>query len=222
MFPNGEQLIWPDEDARGAHYQGDVRDLFDSHHPVNFERTQEWHRSCGVPGRDWFLWDLVIAFPPCDHLSLAGARYWKEKQADGRQAAGAAFFMEMVNAPAPYVAVENPVGIMGRRSDPLYRVPDQVVQPYMFGDPLTKATCLWLKGLPPLEAGNLVASQGRVATGGGSWRTDQRHGRGAGNWHEDGDGRKNRQRNRNRTLPGFARAMAGQWGPYVEAQENVG
>jgi site-specific DNA-cytosine methylase len=221
LFPGGLAL-YPGqrkgETLRGYHYRGDVRDLFDWYHPVN-----EAHRiDCGWS--DLPLWDLVIAFPPCTDLSSAGARYWKQKQADGRQAAAAAFFMEMVNAPAPYVAVENPRGIMGRKPDPktgknpLYRVPDQVVQPYWFGDPLLKNTCLWLKGLPHLKPDNLVTPTGRVATGGGSYRVDKRNTGNANNTYEDSEGRARRHILRSLTPRGFARAMADQWGPFVEEE----
>jgi hypothetical protein len=171
-------------DAPGPHLQGDVRRLL---------------------GHQW---DLVIAFPPCTHLSLAGAVHWKAKQADGRQRAAAEFFMAMINAPAAHVAVENPRGIMTK----LYRPPDQVVEPWWFGDPYAKKTCLWLKGLPPLEADSIVTPVGRVATGGGSWRTDTAAGRTAMSAYEDSEGRKNRAKVRSRTFPGIARAMADQWG----------
>jgi hypothetical protein len=207
------------------HYQGDVRDLFSWDHPVNAARRRERDtagilRECPVP-----LFDLAVLFPPCTHLSQAGAVWWKYKDAtrggDGRMQEGAAFFMEMVDAPARYVAVENPVGVMGLPSQACYyRRPDQVVQPHMFGDPLVKATCVWLEhGLPPLYADNPVEPTGRVATGGGSWRTDQKHGRGANNGHEDAKGRVNRQRERNRTLPGLARAMAEQWTRFIACPE---
>jgi hypothetical protein len=208
------------------HYQGDVRDLFSWEHPVN-----RGHYERRVQSReDGYLypWDLVIAFPPCTHLSLAGAVWWRVKrepqldQDSGQytlpslQDEAASFFMEMVNAPAPHVAVENPRGDMTRR----YRAPDQYVQPHMFGDPLIKLTGLWLENLPLLTADNPVEPLpgGRVATGGGSWRVDIKNGHGPNNGHEDGKGRRNRQRERNRTLPGLARAMAAQWGSYVEEQ----
>jgi hypothetical protein len=210
----------PGSNVFTGHYQGDVLDLFKPEHPVNANRFIDIQ--CGYEAA---LWDLFIGHPPCDHLSQAGAVWWKSKDAtrggDGRMQDGAAFFMRMVNAPARYVAVENPVGVMGLPSQACYyRRPDQVVQPHMFGDPLIKATCLWLKGLPLLVADKPVEPTGRVATGGGSWRTDQRHGRGANNGHEDAKGRKNRQRERNRTLPGLARAMAEQWTAFIEAQEQ--
>jgi hypothetical protein len=208
--------VWADPDAaRGkggsaSHYQGDVRDLFRDTHPVNAQRLAEWMATPEIPG----MWDLVTVFPPCTHLALSGAVWWKEKRADGRQRAAADFFMEMVNAPSPLVAVENPRGDMTRR----YREPDQYVQPYMFGDPLKKLTGLWLKGLPLLVPDDTVEPEpaARVATGGGSWRTDQKHGRGANNGHEDSEGRARRQIVRNRTLPGLARAMAEQWGTFAE------
>lgn len=223
-----------DPDAPGYHYQGDVRDLFDWNHPVNREAQERALNRFHATGEEpAYLWDAGIFFPPCTHLSQAGAVHWKHKDArrggDGRMQEGAAFFMEMVNAPVGACAVENPVGVMCRPADRErdgdlavgYRPPDQVVEPFWFGDPLRKRTCLWLRGLPPLTADRLVEPTGRVATGGGSWRTDQRAGRGANNGHEDGKGRKNRQRERNRTLPGLARAMAEQWTAFVEAQEQA-
>jgi hypothetical protein len=208
------------------HYQGDVRDLFDSHHPVNFDRAQEW---CRAEEDSWTLWDLAILFPPCTHLSLAGARYWKQKRVTRVGPAGeypwpsvqdeaADFFTEMVDAPAAHVAVENPRGDMTRR----YRPPDQYVQPHMFGDPLVKLTGLWLENLPLLHADNPVEPDpaGRVATGGGSYRVDKKKTGLANNAWEDRFGREFRQRERNRTLPGLARAMADQWGAYIEEQHG--
>jgi hypothetical protein len=195
--------------ANTHHYQGDVRDLFSKRHPVNYQHYLE-HSAPGTAGTH--LWDLVIAFPACTHLSLAGAVHWKAKRADGRQQAAADFFMDMISAPSPLVAVENPRGDMTRR----YRPPDQYVQPYMFGDELTKLTGLWVKGLPLLAPDKVVGPGQRVATGGGSWRTDIKAGRGANNKHEDSEGRKNRQKVRNRTPLGLARAMAAQWGAFAE------
>lgn len=91
-------------------------------------------------------WDMMIAHPPCTHLAVSGARYFAEKRADGRQQAAVDFFMRLVNAPIERVAVENPVCIMST----LYRKPDQIIQPYQFGHPESKKTCLWLRGLPML------------------------------------------------------------------------
>jgi hypothetical protein len=187
------------------HYQGWVENLLEDH--------------CDVI----CPWDLVIAFPPCTHLSLAGARYWaskrtvREGEEISRQDAAAAFFMLFADLPSVrHVAIENPRGDMTRR----WRPPDQYVQPWWFGDPVRKQTGLWLKNLPLLHADDTVIPTGRVATGGGSWRTDQKHGRGANNGHEDGEGRAMRDIVRSRTLPGLARAMASQWGSYIEQEKT--
>lgn len=206
-----EAHIWssPREHAPGYHYQGDVMDII---------------------GDDW---DLVIAHPPCTDLSQAGARYWREKQADGRQLAAFKFFFAMITQPREraYVAVENPAGIMSSA----FRRPDQVVQPFMFGDPLRKKTCLWyreawipgkftrdlrLDSLPHLVADNPVTPTGRVATGGGSWRTDKANGKtGMNNW-EDSQGRARRHILRSLTPEGFARAASEQWGGYIEDKRS--
>jgi len=151
-------------ESPGPHYQGDVRDILGDG------------------------WDLMIAHPPCTNLAASGARWFPEKVADGRQAGGVEFFMECVNAPVPRVAVENPVGIMSSR----YRKPDQIIQPWMFGHGETKATCLWLRGLPRLLPTRVVS--GRVAR-----------------VHREPPGPE-RWRNRSRTFPGIASAMAEQWG----------
>jgi len=120
-------------DAPGPHYQGDVRDVLD------------------------YPWDLMIAHPPCTDLSVSGARHFQSKRMDGRQQASAAFFMMLAKADIPKIAIENPICIMSS----IYRKPDQVVQPWMFGHGETKATSLWLKGLPKLLPTNIV--EGREA-----------------------------------------------------------
>ncbi len=97
-------------------------------------------------------WDLMIAHPPCTDLAVSGARWFKEKQADGRQQRSVEFFMKIMDAPIPQKAVENPIGIMSR----LYRKPDQVIQPFQFGHEVQKATCLWLVGLQPLTPTKIV------------------------------------------------------------------
>lgn len=102
------------------------------------------------------VWDLVIAHPPCTDLAVSGARWFKEKQADGRQQASIDFFMRFVDCATRW-SIENPIGIMSR----LYRKPDQIVQPWQFGHGETKATCLWLGSLPPLQPTNIV--EGREA-----------------------------------------------------------
>lgn len=118
-------------EAPGPHYQGDVRDVLD------------------------FPFDLMVAHPPCTHLAVSGSRHFKEKKLDGRQHKAAAFFIQMVKAKIPKIAVENPVCIMSS----LYRKPDQIIQPWMFGHGETKATCLWLKNLPLLIPTNPVGGR---------------------------------------------------------------
>ena len=132
-------------------------------------------------------WDLMIAHPPCDHLAVSGARWFKEKRADGRQQAAIEFFLLMINAPAPMIAVENPISIMSTK----YRKPDQIIQPWQFGHGETKATSLWLKGLPPLKPTNIV--DGREQRIHKLPPSDDR-------WKQ-----------RSVTYSGIARAMAEQW-----------
>jgi len=91
-------------------------------------------------------WDMIIAFPPCTHLAVSGARWFKEKKADGRQQSAIDLFMDIANANCDRIAIENPVGIMST----VWRKPDQIIQPWQFGDNATKTTCLWLKNLPKL------------------------------------------------------------------------
>lgn len=132
-------------------------------------------------------WDMVIAFPPCTHLAVSGARYFKKKRKDGRQADAINFFMDIVNCGCKKVAIENPIGIMSTT----YRKPDQIIQPWQFGHGETKATCLWLKGLPMLTPTKIVS--GREAR-----------------IHKMPPS-KNRSIERSKTYPGIAKAMAEQW-----------
>ncbi len=97
-------------------------------------------------------WDLIIAHPPCTDLAVSGARHFARKRADGSQQRSIDFFMRFTNLSCEKVAIENPVCIMST----IYRKPDQIVQPYWFGHPYRKTTCLWLKGLPPLQPTDMV------------------------------------------------------------------
>jgi len=131
-------------------------------------------------------WDLMIAHPPCTHLAVSGARWFKEKQVE--QAEALEFVKTLLDAPILHIALENPVSIISTR----IRKPDQIIQPWMFGHGETKATCFWLKNLPPLEPTNIVdGREGRV------WKCSP----GPERWKE-----------RSRTLLGIAEAMADQWG----------
>lgn len=150
----------------GPHYCGDVFDVID------------------------YPWDVAIFHPPCTHTSVSGAKHFAEKWADGRQAAGVAFFLALVRRSAhiPRVALEQPVSIISS----LYRKPDQIIQPWQFGHGEIKATCLWLRGLPKLIPTNIV--DGREAR-----------------VHRMPPG-PNRARDRSATYAGIAEAMAAQWG----------
>lgn len=157
-------------ESEGPHYEGDVFDVID------------------------YPWDLMIAHPPCTHLSVSGARHFPEKRMDGRQQQAVSFFMRLLRASAhiEMTAIENPVCIMSS----LYRKPDQIIQPWMFGHGETKATCLWLKNLNPLTATNVVdGRENRI----------HRMPPSADRWKE-----------RSKTYTGIAAAMAIQWGGKFE------
>lgn len=146
----------------GPHLIGDVRKIVDSD------------------------WDLMIAHPPCTHLAVSGARWFRDKQVEQEEALE--FVRFLLDAPIPRIALENPVSIISSR----VRKPDQIIQPWMFGHPETKATCLWLKGLPLLAPTLLVEKREprvhRMTPGPERWK------------------------NRSRTYTGIADAMALQWG----------
>ena len=142
-------------------------------------------------------WDLIVAFPPCTDLAVSGARYFKQKKADGRQDAAIAFFMMIANRNCPKIAIENPIGIMST----VWRKPDQIIQPYQFGHSTTKATCLWLKGLPLLQPTNIV-DQGP--------RQYYASGKSSPLWHAKTGGGSGKKRSE--TYQGIADAMADQWG----------
>ena len=127
----------------------------------------EWHLQVDALELLKMAWDMLIAFPPCTDLAVSGARWFPEKRADGRQQRSIDFFMRFVRADCPRIAIENPVGIMSTE----YRKPSQIIQPWMFGHGETKATCLWLKGLPPLIPTEIVG--GYMRTGYGVCRLGQ-------------------------------------------------
>lgn len=149
-------------EVEGPHYKGDVLDILNNE------------------------WDLMIAHPPCTHLAVSGARWFKDKQQE--QAEALEFVRVLLNAPIPRIALENPVSVISTR----IRKPDQIIQPWQFGHGETKKTCLWLKNLPPLEPTDIVdGREPRV-----------HHARpGPDRWKE-----------RSRFFPGIAQAMANQWG----------
>lgn len=130
-------------------------------------------------------WDMMIAFPPCTDLAVSGARWFKYKQQEQKESIK--FFMALVNADIPKIAIENPIGVMST----YYRKPDQIIQPWMFGHGETKATCFWLKNLPLLKPTNIV--EGRIHR-----------------VHREPPSPE-RWKNRSRTFQGIADAMATQW-----------
>jgi hypothetical protein len=148
----------------------------------------EWHLQQDVAPllRD-IQWNMIIAFPPCTHLAASGARWFAQKRQDGRQQAAIDFFMLFANADCPRVAIENPIGIMSSE----WRKPDQIIQPWQFGHGETKATCLWLKGLPKLVPTNVVEGRAQKV-----WKMSPSPERSA---------------LRSKTYDGIARAMAEQW-----------
>ena len=162
-------------------------------------------------------WDLMIAHPPCTHLAASGAKHFGAKRADGRMGRAYEFFMELWNAPVPRVCIENPVGVMSS----LWRPPDQVVQPWYFGDEAQKTTCLWLRGLPPLfHAADDELFSRRTHVGRGEFVVTS-GGRRLPKWYSNAHGRNGTTRatERGRTFPGLAREMARQWLPVATRAE---
>lgn len=149
-------------ESEGPHMQGDVRNVLSD------------------------FWDLMVAHPPCTNLCVSGARWFKDKLP--QQLEAVEFVQTLLNAPIARIALENPIGVLSTR----IRKPDQIIQPWQFGHGETKATCLWLRGLPKLKPTAIVS--GRVAR-----------------VHHAPPG-PDRWRERSRTLPGIADAMAQQWG----------
>lgn len=182
-------------DAPGPHYQGDVMDIINDG------------------------WDLLIAFPPCTYLTLTGNKWFKPEFADRfperhqQRKDAVNFFMKIATMPIPKIAIENPIGVMSR----IYRKPDQIIQPWQFGFPTTKATCLWLKGLPTLKPTNIV-DKGEVVI--------SKSGNRMSKWYYETSKLplKNgaRAKARSVTFQGVADAMADQWGKeFFESQMEL-
>lgn len=172
-------------EASGPHYQGSVLDIINDG------------------------WDLMIAHPPCTYLTLTGNKWFKPEFADrfptrhqDRENA-IEFFMALANAPISKIAIENPIGVMSSR----WRKPNQIIQPWQYGFPTTKATCLWLKGLPNLVPTNIV-SKGEVVI--------SKSGNRMSRWYYETSKLPLkggiRAKARSVTFQGIADAMAAQWG----------
>jgi hypothetical protein len=167
----------------------------------------EWHL-CGdvlpILKQDW---DMVIAFPPCTDLAVSGAAWFKEKQADGRQQRSIDFFLAFTKLDhVPMVAIENPVGIMSR----IYRKPDQIIQPYEYGDDASKKTCLWLKGLPQLKPTRKV--EGKVYVNKDGKKVVRWANQCINYGHEKSPPSATRGKFRSKTFNGIADAIVNQWG----------
>jgi hypothetical protein len=180
LYPPSHQLA-----EHRFHYKCDVRDLLAG------GRT---YHTMALEGQA-VDWDLMIAHPPCTHLAVSGARWWSGKRDE--QAHGLGFVMQLANAPIDRIAIENPISVLSS----MWREPDQIIQPHMFGHPEFKATCLWLKNLPPLQPSNQLDIPDR---GSAEWkRWNKVH------WMSPSP---DRARERSRTFHGIAEAMAMQWG----------
>jgi len=175
-------------------------------------------------------WDIMIGHPPCTFLAVSGAKWLYDPKDKGKpieerrphpnfpnrkkdQEDGAKFFLFLANAKVKRIAIENPIGIMSTR----WRKPDQTIQPYMFGDPYSKYTCLWLKNLRPLHPSKPTEDHGeRIYFGSGKSQPK---------WYSDGltktKSKEERQKWRSKTFPGIARAIAEQWTIQVAAEEDL-
>lgn len=168
----------------------------------------EWHLQQDVIPLLAEKWDMLLAFPPCTYLTVAGNR-WFNVEKYGEKAIrrlkerekAIEFFMLFVNADCPRIAIENPVGVMSTE----FRKPDQIIQPYEFGDPFEKKTCLWLKGLPLLKTTEIVDVPPR---------TKFVSGKSMPTWYSEAFKlpKEERSKLRSKTFPGIAKAMAEQWG----------
>lgn len=170
------------------------------------EADPTWHLTGDV--RHWIQvrdWDLMIAHPPCTYLSRAGARWWKSPGRAELADAAAEFVFFLRDAGIPRIAIENPIGQLNSR----WRYPDQTIQPHWFGDPFSKATCLWLKNLPPLKPTKMCARISHfLPSNTGGKRRGEATARGIVQGGLEAA----------KTFPGIAAAMAEQWGALAEQE----
>lgn len=184
----------------------------------------EWHLMQDVTELLKQKWDMIIAFPPCTHLCVSGARHFKGKREDGRQEEAIEFFMNIINADCEKIAVENPVGIISGKYisehfpnlQNKYNFPvkfTQKIQPYEFGDPVKKTTCLWLKGLPKLVPTNNVEDEVKYyTTKNGTGKQSEWNARQLViNSKKYGYNTPEFKKHRSKTFDGIADAMATQW-----------
>lgn len=161
-------------------------------------------------------WDALICFPPCTDLAVSGARHFERKIADGSQQKSIDFFMALANCNIPKIAIENPIGIMSK----IWRKPDQIIQPWQFGDKAQKSTCLWLKGLPKLVPTNIV-EKGEFF----EFTSKKGEKKRMPMWYykalQEAKTPEQRRTLRSKTFSGIAKAMAEQWTKQWTKQENI-
>lgn len=175
----------------------------------------EWHLQQDVTELLQQKWDMILAFPTCTYLTNAGTRHysrrinpeWKVLEREKHREEAAKFFMLFANADCEKIAIENPVGYMNSS----YRKPNQIIHPYYFGDNFSKRTCLWLKGLPELQATNMLPKPEPMYVCQGELSKGKKIGWCEGIKGTTG-GQEGRAKARSKTFPGIAKAMAEQWG----------
>lgn len=201
------------------HFQQDVLEVI-KNKGGKLQTGEEYH----IQGK----WDLMVAHPPCTFLAVSGAKWYYNPEDKNlplekrrphpkfpnralERESAVNFFMQLANADIDKIAIENPVGIMNTK----WRKPDQIVQPWYFGDSASKKTCLWLKNLPLLEKTNVVDEGEYIKFASG---------RRLAKWYSDGLTKtktaEERRIWRSKTFPGFAKAIAEQWGKYLRSQED--
>lgn len=185
------------------HIKGDVTPLLNGN--CEFVTSDGEHHN--ITGK----WDLIIGHPECTYLAVSGNKHFNEavygdkaRERKIRREEAVDFFMTIANADCDHIAIENPVGVMSTR----WKKPDQIIQPYMFGDAFEKKTCLWLKGLPPLVETNAVTPPPRQVV---------RSGKTLPAWYSNCGG--DRRTARSKTFPGVAKAIATQWSKYLCGEE---
>jgi hypothetical protein len=197
------------------HFKGNILDILNGMFKCKCGYLFEY--GCGKYGccstAKLIEWDCMVAFPPCTDLAMSGAKHFEQKRNDGRQQKSIEFFLQLVNAPIPFIAIENPIGVMSS----FYRKPDQIINPFDFGDPARKPTCLWLKNLPKLKSTNFGDAPlfGETLDKGEFHTT--KGGKTLPKWYNLPPS-ENRAKIRSKTFPGIAKAMANQWGQYLIKQ----
>lgn len=201
-------------------FSGRVRDAFakKGHQAVSVDLipsdSDGWHYRGNIIKflKRYPSWDLMIAFPPCTHLSKVGAAWWPQWMQNGLQQQSVDFFLDLYEQNIPKIAIENPVGLMST----LWRKPTQYIEPYQFGEPWKKKTCLWLKGLPQLQPSNVVEPIGHWVDGGTFRGKSTLALEGSYQAHKTvthvADANSKRSHERSKTFLGIAKAMADQWG----------